>query len=158
VDYKSKGTVLTRQGYDEVQKELDEILKVRRPAVVNRIREATALGDLSENFDYHDAKREQGMLEARIIQLKGILECCTVIDSDAADGCIGFGSRVKMRDVEEGFEDEYVIVGPPEADPSAGKISYESAVGAALLDHKVGDIVAVTTPAGTFEYEVLSVE
>jgi transcription elongation factor GreA len=158
VDYKSKGTVLTRQGYDEVQKELDDIFKVRRPAVVKRIREATALGDLSENFDYHDAKREQGMLEARIMQLKNILECCTVIDSDAQNGCIGFGSKVKVRDVEEGYEDEYVIVGPPEADPSEGKISYESAVGAALLDHKAGETIAVTTPAGTIEYEILSVE
>jgi transcription elongation factor GreA len=102
MDYKNKGIVLTCQGYNAVQKELDDIIKVRRPAVVDRIREATALGDLSENFDYHDAKREQGFLEARIMQLKDILDYCTVIERDAEDGCVGFGSRVKVRDIEAG--------------------------------------------------------
>lgn len=150
-------TVLTRKGYDDIQRELEEISR-RRPAIVQRIREAMQLGDLSENFDYHDAKREQGMLEGRITELKAILSNSTIIDCTADDGCIGVGSKVVVRDVEEGFEDEYMIVGPPESNPSEGKISYESSVGAALLGHKQGDTVSITCPGGEFQYEVLSVE
>jgi transcription elongation factor GreA len=152
------GTHLTREGYEDIKRELDEILKVRRPAVVARIREALAHGDLSENFDYHDAKREQGMIEGRAMWLKRILDEAVVVDNCADDGCISMGSKVTVRDVEEGFEDDYMIVGPPESNPSEGKISYESAVGQALMGKKVGDKVTVTTPGGEFEYEVISVQ
>jgi transcription elongation factor GreA len=157
VELSNGKTVLTRKGYDDIQRELEEISR-RRPAIVQRIREAMQLGDLSENFDYHDAKREQGMLEGRIAELKAILNNSTIIDCTEANGCIGVGSMVVVRDVEEGFEDEYMIVGPPESNPSEGKISYESSVGAALLGHKAGDTVSITCPGGEFQYEILSVE
>jgi transcription elongation factor GreA len=154
----SKRTVLTRQGYDEIQAELDEILRVKRPAVVSRIREAIQLGDLSENFDYHDAKRQQGMLEGRIQELKAILSSATIAESTSDDGCVNIGSKVVVKDMEEGFEDEYMIVGPPEANPSEGKISYESCVGSALMGGKAGDVVSVESPGGVFQYEIVSVE
>ncbi|MHB1001352.1 MAG: transcription elongation factor GreA [Armatimonadota bacterium] len=158
MDLSESRTVLTRKGYEDIQRELDEIIKVKRPAVTSRIREAKALGDLSENFDYHDAKREQGMMEARVYELKTILNCATIIDCSADDGCVGIGNKVVIKDIEEGFEDEYLIVGPPESNPSEGKISYESSVGKALIGHKVGDKVLVSSPGGEFEYEIISIE
>lgn len=154
----NNGNVLTRQGYEEMQRELHEIMKVKRPAVVERIKEALQLGDLSENFDYHDAKHQQGLLEARLQQLKSILDNATIIDCASEDGCVGVGSTVVIRDVEEGFEEEYMIVGPPEANPSDGKISFESCMGSTLMGCKAGDKIAVQTPAGEFQYEVVSIK
>lgn len=152
-----KGTVLTREGYDNIQKELQELIKVQRPAITARIGEARLLGDLSENFDYHDAKRQQGLVEGRIVELKRILDDATVVECPASSDEVSIGCKVLVKDLEEGFEDEYTIVGPPEANPSEGKISYESIVGSALMGHKVGDKFPVTTPAGVFEYEVISI-
>lgn len=150
--------VLTRQGYDEIRRELNEIVTVKRPAVVDRIREARQLGDLSENFDYQDAKQVQGMIEARVRELEAILNTAVVVDSINQDGCIGIGSHIKVRDLDDGFEEEYRIVGPAEANPSEGKISYESCVGSALLGRKAGDQVPVHSPGGIFTYEIISVE
>lgn len=158
MELSDKKTVLTQKGYDAIQKELDEIIKVKRPAVTQRIREAKLLGDLRENFDYHDAKREQGMMEARIAELKAILANATIIECGTGDDCVGVGAKVVIKDVEDGFEDEYLIVGPPESNPSEGKISYESSVGSALMGHKVGDKVSVSSPGGVFEYEIVSIE
>ncbi|MEN6370515.1 MAG: transcription elongation factor GreA [Armatimonadota bacterium] len=149
--------VLTRQGYDEIKKELNEIITVKRPAVVDRIREARLLGDLSENFDYQDAKQVQGMLEARVRELEAIINSATVVDSTNQDGCIGIGSNIKVRDLDDGFEEEYRIVGPAEANPTDGKISYESCMGSALIGKKAGDHVPVHSPGGVFTYEIISV-
>ena len=129
VDYTEEGFILTREGYEEMQRELNEILTVKRPAIVDRIREARQLGDLSENFDYEDAKRAQAMMEARIKELKAIVAHATIVDSASCDGCVGVGSKVVVKDLDEGYEDEYTIVGPAESSPSEGKISLESCVG-----------------------------
>jgi transcription elongation factor GreA len=155
VDYSNK---LTREGYDNIRKELEDIIKNRRPAVRSRIKEAIALGDLSENFDYHDAKREQGMIEGRIMELKAILGNATVIEACESNGCVDIGVKVVIKDCDDDCEEEYTIVGPPESNPSEGKISYESSVGEALMGHKVGDIVTVKTAGGEFKYEILSME
>ena len=149
--------VLTRQGYDEMQRELNEIVTVKRPAVVQRIREARQLGDLSENFDYHDAKHAQALLEAKVKELKTILAHATILDCPARNGCIGVGSRVVVKDLEEGVDDEYIIVGPVESSPAEGRISHESCVGSALIGHKIGDQVFVRTPGGSIRYEVISI-
>ncbi len=153
-----KGTVITQQGYNDIVSELENLLTVERPAVVARLKEAIALGDLKENFDYHDAKRQQGMMESRIRDLKRILDDSAVIDCANGNGEIGVGSKVMVRDLNDDFEDEYMIVGPPEADPTEGKISYESNVGSALLGRKVGDRVSVETPCGVLEYEIVCVQ
>lgn len=158
MDVSEHKLVLTRKGYDELQHELDEINKVKRPAVVERIKNALAAGDLRENFDYHDSKRQQGLLEMRANQLKTILNTATVVECTGENGCIGIGSKVVVKDIEEGFEDEYTIVGSAEADASAGKISYESSMGAELLDKKAGEVITVQSPGGEFQYEIMSVE
>lgn len=150
--------VLTRQGFEDIQNELNEMLSTKRPQVIDRIRQARQLGDLSENFDYEDAKRTQAMLEARITELKAILSHASVVDCVAKDGSIGIGSKVVVKDVEEGFEDEYMIVGPAESSPAEGKISHESCVGEALLGRKVGELVVVQAPGGPIKYEIVSVQ
>ncbi|HPP75425.1 MAG TPA: transcription elongation factor GreA [Armatimonadota bacterium] len=157
MDLSENKLVLTRQGYEDIQRELDEILTVKRPEVVNRIREARQLGDLSENFDYQDAKRTQGMLEARIRELQAILAEATVVENTNGDGCVGVGSKVVVKDLEDGFEDEYTIVGPTEASPAEGKISHASCMGSALMGRKAGDKITVDSPGGQFSYEIVSV-
>ncbi len=152
------GFVLTRVGYDEVRRELDEIVTVKRPQVVDRIREARQSGDLTENSDYEDAKREQAMLEARLRELKAILSHASVVDGVRPDGAVGIGSEVVVRDLEEGVEDHYTIVGSTESSPAEGKISHESCVGSALMDKNAGDTVLVQVPGGVVRYEIVSVK
>lgn len=158
MDLADRRLVLTRQGYDEVCRELEEILTVKRPAIVDRIREARQLGDLSENFDYQDAKQTQGMLEARIRELQAILCSACVVDGRNEDGYVGIGSRVVIRDPEDGSEEDYMIVGPTESSPAEGKISHESSMGSALMGCKAGEIVSVHTPGGVFQCEIVAVE
>lgn len=149
---------MTRQGYDDIRRELDRLLTAERPAVVKRLKEAIALGDLAENFDYHDAKRQQGLMEARIRDLKRILDSATIIECNESIEAVNVGSKVLVRDVADGFEERYTIVGPPEADPSEGKISYESNMGTALLGRKAGERISVEAPCGVLEFEVVSIE
>lgn len=158
VEFSEERTILTRQGYDDIQRELNDIITVKRPAIVDRIREARQLGDLSENFDYQDAKHVQALMEARIKELKTILAHATVVDSASLDGTVGIGSKVVVKDLEENIEDEYLIVGPAESSPAEGKISHESCVGSALMGQSVGSVVTIRTPGGSFRYEVLSVQ
>lgn len=150
--------VLTPQGFEDIQSELNELLSTKRPAVVERIRQARQLGDLSENFDYEDAKRVQAMLEARIIELKAILSHASVVQRTAEDASIGIGAKVVVKDLEEGLEDEYTIVGPAESSPAEGKISHESCVGDALMGRKVGETVTVQAPGGAIKYQIVSVQ
>ena len=152
-----RNLVLTRAGYDETQRELSEILKVKRPEIVERIREARQLGDLSENFDYEDAKRQQAMLEARIRELKAILAHASVVDSAQSNGVVGIGSQITVKDLEEGDEDHYTIVGSTESSPADGRISHQSCVGSALMGKKAGDTVKVHAPGGVIKYEIVSV-
>lgn len=149
--------VLTREGRAEIERELEELLTVKRPALTDRIREARQLGDLSENFDYQDAKRQQGMLEARINELKAILKRAVIVDCSSGNGCVGVGSKVVVKDLDEAIEEEYTIVGGFEASPADGRISCESCVGKALIGAKEGDIVEVMSPGGVFKYKVISV-
>lgn len=140
-----------------MQRELEEILTSKRPAVVQRIREARQLGDLSENFDYHDAKRQQGMLDGRITELKLILAQATVVDAAESDGHATVGSTVVIKDMSDGFEETFTIVGAAESSPGEGKISHESTMGGALMGQKAGNVITIETPAGEFRYEILSV-
>lgn len=150
--------VLTPQGHEDIQNELNELLTTKRPDVIERIRQARQLGDLSENFDYEDAKRVQAMLEARIVELKAILSHASIVEGSSIDGSIGIGSKVVVKDLDEGFEDEYMIVGPAESSPADGKISHESCVGEALMGRKVGELIMVQAPGGSIKYEIVSVQ
>ena len=150
--------VLTPRGYEDIQNELSMLLATKRPEVIERIRQARQLGDLSENFDYEDAKRSQAMLESRITELKAIISHASVVDCATSDGSVGIGSKVIVKDLEECLEDEYTIVGPAESSPAEGKISHESCVGEALLGKKIGETVIVQAPGGSIKYEIVSVQ
>lgn len=158
MDQLEEGFVLTPEGYQLIQQELHEILTVKRPEAADRIREARQLGDPTENFDYEDAKRAQAMLEARMQEIKAILAHASVVETRLKDGSIGIGSKVVVKDLDDGSEDSFVIVGPAESSPSDGRISHESCVGSQLLGKRSGVDVSVRTPGGIVRLKVVSVE
>ncbi len=149
---------LTREGIERLRRELDELVNVRRPALAERLRKAIQQGDLSENADYIAAKEEQGFLEGRIQEIEALLRNAVVIEEEAPTGEVRLGSRVTV--VEDGEEEPetFRLVGPAEADPTNGRISYESPLGQALLGHRVGDVVAVEAPAGVLRFRILRIE
>jgi transcription elongation factor GreA len=146
--------VLTPAKYAELQQELENLVSSERPLIAERIRQARALGDLSENFDYQDAKRQQGFLEGRIANLKSMIDKAHVTEYAGGTDEVGLGSAVKVWDQEFDEEIEYTIVGALEADPSKNKISNTSPIGQSLLSKKVGDTVRVQTPGGVQIYEI----
>jgi transcription elongation factor GreA len=145
---------LTAEGKADLQRELDQLLNVRRPELAQKLKEAVAEGDLKENADYHDAKEQQAFLEGRIQYLENILRSAKVIANDGSTDMVRLGSEVTI--VEDGLDDEesYFIVGAAEANPREGKISHESPIGAALLGHKKGDKVRVNTPGGDVVFKI----
>jgi len=150
--------VLSSAKFKELEADLERLTTIERREIAERIRQARALGDLSENFDYHDAKRQQGFLEGKITGLKNMLERAKVVEYLGGTEIVGVGSCVKVHDTEYDEDLEYTIVGVMEADPANDKISNTSPVGKALLGHKVGDRVEVQTPAGTAVYEIVDVQ
>ncbi len=148
---------ITPEGLSEVRRELDELVGVRRPNISSKIRAARQLGDLSENFEYHAAKNEQGFIEARIRELEGIVKNAVLIESPAASDVVAVGSRVRLREDTQA-EETYRIVGPAEGDPRAGRLSYESAMGKALLGRRVGDEVEISTQHGSYAVRILAIE
>ena len=148
---------ITPEGLESVRKELDQLVTVRRPAIVAKIKAAREFGDLSENFEYHAAKNDQGFMEARIKELEQIIKNHVLIESAKSSGVVNMGSTVRFS--EDGASDEaYRIVGPAEADPKAGTVSYESALGKALLGHRVGEEVDVKTPNGTYSVRIVAID
>ena len=155
---KNKNTVyLTQEGLDNLKKELDDLINVRRPENVQAIKEARALGDLSENAEYDAARNEQAVIEARIKQLEKMLENVSII-SDVSTDSVSIGNTVTIKYVDDDEEDEYKIVGSQEADPFESRISNESPIAQALFDHKVGDIVAVESPNGSYQVEITAIQ
>jgi transcription elongation factor GreA len=141
--------VLTREGFEKLQTEIEHMRTVRRREVAERIKVAREFGDISENAEYDHAKNEQAMLEARIAQLEDKLRKATVIDESQIDAdVVSIGTRVRVKDQKSGQSVAYQIVGSAEADPSDNKLSNESPVGNALLGHKRGDVVTVSVPRG----------
>jgi transcription elongation factor GreA len=150
--------LLTRQGYDKIEQELEMLITVRRKEVAARIKEAISFGDLSENSEYDSAKIEQAELEERILKLEGMLRKAIIIEEDAISlDKVSIGVKVKIKDLEYDEIEDYSIVGSTEADPYENKISNESPVGTALLGKKVGDVVKIQVPDGTIRYEVLEI-
>ena len=148
---------ITPEGLEAVQREHHELTTEKRPAIVAKIKAARELGDLSENFEYHAAKNEQGMLEARIKELEAIIKNHVLIETKTRTGVVGMGNTVRFS--EDGADEEsYRIVGPAEADPKAGRVSYESALGKALIGHRVGDEVPIRTPGGTYTVRITAIE
>jgi transcription elongation factor GreA len=149
---------ITPEGLAEIKRELEELVKVRRPYISEKIRSAREFGDLSENFEYHSAKNEQGFIEARIAELDTIVKNAVVIDTLPSTGQVQPLSTVRFVE-GEGPEESYRIVGPAEADPTAGRISWESAIGKALMGHSVGDEVEVEMPSGgSYTVRIVAIE
>src|SRR5438552_12650971 len=148
---------ITPEGLEAVQREPDELTTQKRPNIVAKIKAARELGDLSENFEYHAAKNEQGMMEARIKELEGIVKNHVIIEARTEKGVVGMGSTVRFAE-DDADEEKYRIVGPTEADPKAGRVSYESARGKALLGHRVGDEVDINTPGGRYSVTIKGIE
>src|SRR5580765_7819186 len=148
---------ITPEGLEAIQKELDELTTQKRPNIVAKIKAARELGDLSENFEYHAAKNEQGMMEARIKELEAIVKNHVIIEKRTELGVVGMGNTVRFA--EDGADEEtYRIVGPAEADPKAGRVSYESALGKALIGHRVGEEVEIKTPNSSYRVRIVGVD
>lgn len=152
-----KEIYLTKEGYEEIKEELNYLINVRRPENINAIKEARALGDLSENADYDAARNEQAELEDRIKKLQAVIENVTIIEEVSNDK-VGVGNTVTIAYVDdEDDTDQYKIVGSQEADPFESKISNESPIAKALMGHKVGDVVSVESPNGSYEIKVIEI-
>lgn len=150
--------VLTAQGLKKLEDELETLKIVRRKEVAERIKQAIAFGDISENSEYDEAKNEQAQVEERINKLENMLRKAVIIDEeDINTEIVSIGATVQVKDLEFDEVVEYMIVGSTEADPYELKISNESPVGRALLGSKVGDTVEVQIPDGITKYEVLQI-
>ena len=149
--------MVTAEGYLDLENELNELKNVRRPQIIQAIKEARSLGDLSENAEYDAARNEQAQIEGRIKQLEKMLENVSIIEEVSTD-TVSIGNTVAIKYVEDDEEDEYKIVGSQEADPFESKISNESPIAQALFDHKVGDVVTVESPNGSYEVEIIEIK
>lgn len=154
-----KQILLTYEGVKKLEQELEHLKTVRRIDVAEKLKEARAQGDLSENAEYDAAKEEQAEIETRIAEVEKMLRNVVIIDQDedAEVSTVQPGCKVLLYDVEYEEEVEYMIVGSTEADPSEGKISNESLVGSSLLDHEVGDEVTINTDFGQEKYKILNI-
>ena len=148
---------LTRQGYQKLQEELDHLRTVKRQEVAERLHEAMEGGELIEDAEYEAAKNEQAFVEGRIQELEMLLANARVIEETGTKDVVQIAARVTIR---EGDNDPeiYTIVGPAEANPREGRVSNESPLGRALMDHRAGDQVTVNAPGGSFSVSIIKVE
>lgn len=155
---KQKEFFLTSEGYLELETELNHLKTDKRNEVLNALKEARALGDLSENAEYDSARDEQAKLEARIKEVEHILEHATIIDENASSDTVQIGSTVELEYDGDDETEEYRIVGSQEADPFNNKISNESPIAAAILNKKIGETVEVSSPDGVYKVKIVSVK
>ncbi|CAH2211831.1 transcription elongation factor GreA [Tepidibacter aestuarii] len=155
----NKEVLLTQEGYNKIEEELEFLKAVRRKEVAERIKIAISFGDISENSEYDEAKNEQAQLEERILKLENMVRKAVIIDESKIDlSIVTIGSVVKVNDIDFDEVVEYTIVGSAEADPYEFKISNESPVGKALLGRKVGEVVEVQVPDGIAKFEILEIK
>jgi len=154
-----KDVILTREGYQALKREIEQLSTTRRREVAERIKVAREFGDIAENAEYDAAKNEQAMLEARIAKLEERLAAARVIEKrEISKDVVSVGSTVRLRDVDAKQTVEYRIVGSAEANPAELKLSNESPVGKAIIGHKKGETVEVTTPRGSLKYKILEIK
>lgn len=153
---KAKEIYLTQSGLDDLKKELEYLRTEKRPEVINSLKEARALGDLSENAEYDAARAAQAEVEGRIKEIEVMLENVVVITGEKSD-VASIGSNVKIKYVDDGEVEEYSIVGSQEADPFQNKISNESPIAKAIIGSSVGSIVEVDSPSGKYQVEIISI-
>jgi transcription elongation factor GreA len=150
--------LLTKEGYDRIVAEHEELVTVRRKEVAERIKEAISYGDISENSEYDSAKNEQAELEERINKLENMMRKAKIIDeSSMTNDRVGIGLKVKVMEVDSKEIMEFTIVGSTEADPFEGKISNESLVGAGLLGKMVNEVAEIQVPDGVVSYKVIDI-
>lgn len=152
---------MSQERLDALKDELYYLETVREKEVAEQIKEARSFGDLSENSEYDEAKTEQGKLYSRIAEIKVLIDNAEIVDNidhDAPKDTVTLGSIVKVRDIEDDYEETYEIVGSQEANPREGRISDDSPVGRALRGHRAGEQVTVEAPAGNMKFEIVSVE
>lgn len=149
---------MTVEGKEKLEHELNELKTTKRKEVVERIKVARGFGDLSENSEYESAREEQAFIEGRIQKIDNMLQNAEIINlSDLNEGEIALGRTVLFKELPDGYEEEYTIVGAAEADPFSGKISNESPIAKALIGRIVGDKVTIETPGGEMNVEILNV-
>ena len=149
--------ILTKEGFDRLQEELDDLKYVKRKELAARIKLAISYGDLKENSEYHSAKEDQAFMETRVLILEKMLATARVVEGGSLDH-VQIGTTVAVHDVEFDEKIEYQIVAPAEADVAANKISYESPLGKELLDKRIGDRISVNAPMGVIEYKLLEIK
>ncbi len=152
-----KEVYLTSAGLDEIKSELDTLKKVKRPEIIKAIKEARALGDLSENADYHAAREEQAIIEGRIQELEYMVDNAVIITEGASDR-VKMGVNVTIKYEDDDDTEEYKIVGSMEADPFDNKISNESPIAKAIMGKKKGDVVTVESPNGKYNIEIIEIK
>ena len=148
--------LLTSEGFLELETELNNLKTEDRPRIIEAIKEARAQGDLSENADYDAARDEQAKIEARIQELEYMLEHAKIIEKVSGDK-VAVGTTVTVQYVDDDEEEEYSIVGSMEADPFENKISNESPIGKAIMDKRVGDIISVESPNGSYDIKIVKI-
>ena len=152
---------MSQERLDALKAELQYLETDKAKEVAEQIKEARSFGDLSENSEYDEAKSEQGKLYSKIAEIKNLIENAEIVeknDANLSKGAVTLGSVVKVRDMDEDYEEEYTIVGSQEADPMNGKVSDDSPFGRALYGHVAGDKVKVDAPECELHFEILSVE
>lgn len=153
-----KSIILTSEGLIKLEEELEYLKTVKRKEVSEKIKVALSFGDLSENSEYDEAKNEQAMVEARVVEIEQTLKFATILDEDGiSTDSVSVGSKVKVLNIASGKEDTYRIVGSTEASPMDKRISDESPVGKALLGHKVDEIVDVEAPSGVIKFKIIEI-
>lgn len=153
-----KEVLLTEEGLAKVKEELETFRTKRRQEVAERLKEAIAQGDLSENAEYDAAKEEQAFVESRIVTLENMVRNAKIIEQDTQNKhFISVGAKVTIKEMPDGEEETYTIVGSAESDPLSGKISNESPIGAELIGKREGEIVEVPAPAGPIQFKIVSI-
>lgn len=154
----SNKVYLTNEGFLEIEEELNHLKEVKRPEVIKALKDARALGDLSENADYDAARDEQAQVEGRIKELEILLEKAELIENKKTDK-VELGTTVKIKYIDDDDDvEEYRIVGSKEADPSNDKISNESPLAKAVMGHKAGEVCTVESPNGNYSVEILEIK
>ena len=154
----SNKVYLTNEGFLEIEEELNHLKEVKRPEVIKALKDARALGDLSENADYDAARNEQAQVEGRIKELELLLEKAELIEKKDTDK-VELGTTIKIKYIDDDDDiEEYRIVGSKEADPSNDKISNESPLAKAVMGHKVGEVCVVESPNGNYNVEILEIK
>ncbi len=147
---------LTKEGFENLKKELDELVKTKRPYAVERLHKARSMGDLSENSEYTAAKEELAFVEGRILEIEEILKTVQVVENHNGSHSVEVGTSVVVE--TGGSQELFQIVGEFEADPMNKKLSHTSPIGQALLGKKVGDTVEVIVPAGKTKYKIIEIK